>query len=103
MNWLGIAVEELRELLHHGTAQLLGVDKRKGSAIVTRDVVPDTYSQKLNWAARFDDFNNITKVAFYVIPRINGEGGIINWSTITNDHQYATLFRSREESLVRPK
>ena len=51
---LGHLVEHLGELLHHGAAELLGVDDGHGPAVIAGDVVSDAQSFEAHWNVTLD-------------------------------------------------
>src|SRR5260370_5271174 len=71
-NVLGLfLVEQRGKLLHHGTAQLIGVDDGDGSAIVARDIVADADGDQLDRRARLDPVDDVAQVALEVVAGID--------------------------------
>src|SRR5262249_42888076 len=68
-------VEQRGELLHHGAAQLVGIDDRDGAAVVAGHVVADADGDQLDRRARLDPVDDVAQVALQVVARVHRQGG----------------------------
>ena len=66
-----ILVEQLRQLLHHRAAQLLGIDDRYRAAIIPRHIMTDPDSDQLHLIARLDIADHLAQVLLQIIARID--------------------------------
>ena len=62
----GVLVEQLRQLLRHRAAQLLGVGNRHGPVVIARHVMADADGDKLHRRALLDLSDDEAKVAFEI-------------------------------------
>src|SRR5260370_35553039 len=78
-NVLGLfLVEQRGELLHHGAAQLVGVDDGDGATVVARDVVADADGDQLDRRARLDPVDDVAQMALEVVARVHRQDGIVD-------------------------
>src|SRR5262249_22695049 len=73
-----LLVEQRGKLLHHGAAQLVGVDDGDGAAVVARDVVADADGDQLDRRARLDPVDDVAQMALEVVAGIDRQGRIVD-------------------------
>src|SRR6267142_7102355 len=97
-----LLVEQLSELVGHGTAQLLGIHNGHGPAVIPRDVVTDANRNQLYWRASLDLLDHPAQMALQIVAGIDREGRVIDRRAIGNHHQNAALLAASQQTLMRP-
>src|SRR3546814_5237333 len=96
-------VKKAGQLLHPGPAKLFGVHDRHRAPIIARDIMADANGDELHGRAVFDPFDNLPQMTLQIGAAVNGQGGIVDWRTVTDDHHYAAILGPADQAVMRPE
>src|SRR3546814_649683 len=86
-----LLVEQGGELLHHGAAELLGVDDGDGAAIVAGHVMADADRHQLDRRAVLDVADHVAQVLLEVVAGIHRERRIVDRGAIRSEEHTSEL------------
>src|SRR3546814_6369499 len=67
------------------------------------DVMADANGEELHVRAVFDPFDNLPQMTLQIGAAVNGQGGIVDWRTVTDDNHYEVILGPADQAVMRPE